>query len=80
MTKVAEFIKKEAKVEKLTNKEKLDLTVGDISLEKIKEFAKSREMPGKDENAKIRQIIGACVSYKVTIDGKDPRELKNYPN
>ena len=77
MTTVAELIKKECNLEKLSDKEKPDF-VGDISIEKIKEIAKNKEILGNSEEAKIRQIIGSCISYRITIDGKDPREFKNF--
>jgi ribosomal protein L11 len=79
MGTTAEFVKKIINLEKLAKKEKPEEIVGDIPLEKIKEIAKNKEIPGNSEDAKIRQIIGSCVSYKITIDGKDPREFKNYP-
>ncbi len=78
MGTIAALVKKAANLEKLAKKEKQEEIVGDISLEKIKEIAKNREIPGNSANAKIRQIIGSCISYKITIDGKDPREFKNY--
>ena len=79
METIAELVKKNMNLEKLSKKEKQEEIVGDISLEKIKEIAKNRQIPGNSEDAKIRQIIGSCISYKITIDGKDPREFKNYP-
>jgi len=78
MPTVAEIIKKELGIEKLANKDKKDEWVGNISLEKIKEIARNKELSGNTEEAKIRQIIGSCISYKITIDGKDPREFKNF--
>lgn len=78
MPTVAEIIKKELGIEKLANKDKKDEWVGNISLEKIKEIARNKELPGNTEEAKIRQIIGSCISYKITINGKDPREFKNF--
>jgi large subunit ribosomal protein L11 len=78
MPSVAEIIKKEIGVEKLSNKDKKDEWVGDISMEKIKEIAKNKDILGNTEEAKIRQIIGSCISYRITIDGKDPREFKDF--
>lgn len=79
METIAELVKKNMNLEKLSKKEKQEEIVGDISFEKIKDIAKNRQLPGNSEDAKIRQIIGSCISYKITIDGKDPREFKNYP-
>jgi len=78
MATISEIIKKELNLEKLADKEKKDKWVGDISLEKIKEIAKKVDIPGNTEKAKIRQIIGSCISYRITINGKDPREFKNF--
>ena len=80
MVTVAELVKKAANLEKLGKKDKPNEIVGDISFEKIKEIAKNKEIPGNSEEAKIRQIIGSCISYKITIDRKDPREFRNYPD
>lgn len=80
MTTVAEQIRKETGLKKLSDKEKKEEWVGDISMEKIKEIAKNKELSGNTEEAKIRQVIGSCISYKITIDSKDPREFKNYPD
>ncbi|MCK4429176.1 MAG: hypothetical protein KAU95_02280 [Candidatus Aenigmarchaeota archaeon] len=73
---IAELVKKGANLGKLAKKDKPAEIVGDISLEKLKEMAKSVDIPGNNDEAKLSQIIGSCVSYKITIDGKDPREFK----
>ncbi len=78
MGTIAELVKKAANLGKLAKKDKPDEIVGDISLEKLKEMAKSVDIPGNTEEAKLKQIIGSCISYKITIDGKDPREFRNF--
>ncbi|MBN2094716.1 MAG: hypothetical protein JW727_01590 [Candidatus Aenigmarchaeota archaeon] len=78
MATVSELVKKEAKLQKLASKETPQNIMGNIPFEKIKEIAKNREMPGNTLEAKIRQIVGTCMSYRITIDGKDPREFKHY--
>lgn len=80
MATISELIKKAGNFTKLSSKDKKEEIMGDLSMEKIKEMAKTLEIPGNNEEAKIRQIIGSCVSYRITIDGKDPRELTKYPN
>lgn len=80
MGKVTDLFKKATGKEKLSNKEKPDEFVGDISMDKVKEMAKSMDLPGNSEEAKIRQVIGSCISFRIKVDGKDPREYKNYPN
>lgn len=79
MGKVTDQVKKATSLEKLSNKEKPAEFIGDISLEKVKEMAKNLDIPGNNEEAKIRQIIGSCISFRITINGKDPREFRNYP-
>ncbi|RLJ00575.1 MAG: hypothetical protein DRP06_01845 [Candidatus Aenigmatarchaeota archaeon] len=80
MATISELIKKAGNFAKLSSKDKKEEVMGDISMEKIKEMAKNREIPGNTVEARIRQIIGSCVSYRITIDGKDPRELTQYPD
>ncbi len=74
---VSELIKKVTKLSKLSDKEDKSKIVGDVSMENIKKIAelKKDELLGKDEKTRIKQIIGAITSYRITIDGKDPREV-----
>jgi len=74
---VSELIKKVTKLSKLSDKEDKSKIVGDVSMENIKKIAelKKDELLGKDEKTRIKQIIGAIASYRITIDGKDPREV-----
>ena len=78
MAKVAELVKKEANVKALSNKEKPAEFVGTISFEAVKKIAKSVKMAGNSENARIRQVVGSCVSYRIMIDGKNPKLLAHY--
>jgi len=78
MAKVAELVKKEANVKALSNKEKPADFVGNISFEAVKKIAKTVKMAGNTEEAKIRQVVGSCVSYRITIDGKNPKEFRHF--
>jgi ribosomal protein L11 len=78
MAKVSELIKKEAKIDKLAKKEDPKLRVGNISFDKVKEIAKTKKIPGNTPEAKIRQVVGSCISYRITIDGKDPKEFRHF--
>ena len=50
---------------------------GDISLEKLIEMAKAKDdsMFG-DLKAKVKQILGTCLSSGVTVNGKSPRDIQ----
>ncbi len=52
-----------------------DEVVGNITLEKVKQIAKSKEgsLYGKSVGSRINQILGTCKSMGVTCDGEDPR-------
>ena len=74
---ISELVKKVTKLDKLSSKEDGSKIVGDISMEDIKRIAelKKDELLGRDEKTRIKQVIGAISSYKITIDGKDPKEV-----
>ena len=73
---VASLLKSELKTEKLAtvNEDKTRKMAGNIALERIVAIAKSRNMTGALP-AKVKQVLGTCLSCGVTVDGKDPREL-----
>ncbi len=52
--------------------------VGDISLEKVVEIAKTKlpEMNTADLTKAVLQVLGTCLSMGVKVDGKDPREVQ----
>ena len=75
---VASMIKREMNVKnlaKVTESGK-DLP-GSIPLAKVISIAKSKEdsMLGRDFRAKVKQVLGTCLSGGVLVDGKDPREV-----
>jgi large subunit ribosomal protein L11 len=49
--------------------------VGNITLDKVKQIAKSKEgsLYGKGMGNRINQILGTCKSMGITCDGEDPR-------
>lgn len=70
------LIKKELGLEKGglgENKE----PAGDITLEKVVEIAgmKKDALMGKDLKARAKEVIGACKSLGVNIEGRDPKEM-----
>ena len=72
---VSALIKKEMKVQKLAWIKDGNKTLpGDIKLKSLVEIAKSKEIPG-DMQARVKQILGTCLSGGVTIDGKSPKEV-----
>lgn len=52
--------------------------VGDLSLDQAMKIAKMKEenLLGKDLKHKAKEIVGACVSMGITVEGKDPREIQ----
>ena len=51
--------------------------VADIPFEKVLKVTKMKadELMGKDIKAKIKQVLGTCLSLHFKVDGKDPREV-----
>jgi large subunit ribosomal protein L11 len=75
------LLKKEAGIEvaKITkeDKEKGKKWVGNISFEKVLKVAKikEKELEGKNLKAKVKQLLGTCLSLHLLVDNKDPREV-----
>jgi len=73
---VTAMIKKEMKVQKLASvKEGKKELPGDISLESVKKIADSKESISGNKKARVKQVLGTCLSGGVTVDGKSPKEL-----
>ena len=72
----AELIKKEAGIEKGSGAAGSEVA-GNIALDKIIEIAKSTfgKSEAKSVKARVKEVLGTCVSMGVTVDGKDPREI-----
>jgi large subunit ribosomal protein L11 len=75
------LLKKEAGIDvaKITkeDKEKGKKWVGNISFEKVLKVAKlkEKELEGKDFKAKVKQVLGTCLSLHLLVDNKDPRDV-----
>lgn len=52
--------------------------VGNLTIEQTKKIAKmkSDSLLGVNVKAKVKEVIGSCVSLGVTVEGKDPREIQ----
>jgi large subunit ribosomal protein L11 len=52
--------------------------VGNLTAEKILKISdmKQTSMLGKTKKDRFMEIVGTCVSMGVTVDGKDPRDLR----
>ena len=75
------LLKKEAGIDvaKITkeDKEKGKKWVGNISFEKVLKVTKlkEKELEGKDLKAKVKQVLGTCLSLHLLVDNKDPRDV-----
>ncbi len=75
---VTSLLKKELKTEKLAtvNEDKTRKLAGNLSLVVIRKIAKGKEdVLSGDFTAKVKQVLGTCVSCGVTVDGRDPRDV-----
>ena len=78
---VGELVKKELKVEKLKiseeDKAKGITSVGDLKFEQVVKIAKIKrhEIFAKDFKKVVKQIVSACLSMPITIEGKNPKEI-----
>ncbi|MEM7826844.1 MAG: 50S ribosomal protein L11 [Candidatus Aenigmatarchaeota archaeon] len=76
---VSQLIKKELGVERLAGLGKDESgrsaeKVGNLSLEQVIKIAKNKKMLG-DLKARVKQVLGTCLSCGVTVENKDPREI-----
>ncbi len=75
------LIKKEAGIEKGAGNPKLD-KVADLAIEQIIKVSKMKEddLLGKDNFARVREVIGTCDSMGVLVEGKQARVVINEIN
>ena len=78
----SQLIKKELGVEKLAGlgsgePGKRPEPVGSLTMEQVVKIAKikSRDLAG-DFKAKVKQVLGTCLSCGVLVENRDPRELQ----
>ena len=52
--------------------------VGNLSAEKILKISEMKQtsLLGKTKKQRFVEIVGTCVSMGVTVDGKDPRDIR----
>lgn len=52
--------------------------IGDLTIEQAVQVAKQKEtsLLGKTLKARVKEIVGTCVSMGVTVEGLDPREAQ----
>lgn len=74
---VSALIKKKLGLEKLATVDDSGKRVlaGDLKINDIIEIAKSKVNISGDLKAKVKQVLGTCVSVGVTVNGKDPRNV-----
>jgi large subunit ribosomal protein L11 len=51
--------------------------IGNLSVAQVVKIAnmKADAMLGKDQKARVLEVVGTCVSMGVTVDGKGPKEI-----
>lgn len=74
---VTAMLKKELKTEKLATvgDDKIRKSPGSITFDAVARIAKNKGSIYGDEKAKIKQVLGTCVSCGIMVDEKDPREI-----
>lgn len=50
--------------------------IGNLSMEEAMKIALMKKLLGADLKAKVKEVIGSCLSIGVTVEGKDPREAQ----
>jgi len=55
---------------------------GDLTIDQAKKIAemKAGNTLGNDLSAKVKEILGTCVSMGITVDGKEPQEVQRLIN
>lgn len=74
-----ELLKKELGVEKGRKGGPDDpKTIGDLKFEQVVKVAKMKAGSSLVKNVKqgAKEVLGSCVSLGITVDGKDPREIR----
>ncbi len=74
---VTSMIKKEMKLETLgkVNEDKTRKLAGSIPLETVIKIAKSKDSIRGDTVAKVKQVLGTCLSSGVLVDDKNPKDV-----
>lgn len=71
------LIKKELKLEKGSSDPRRQ-KVGDLKMEQVIKIARIKRGNSLSYNLKgvVLEVLGACVSMGITVEGKDPREIQ----
>lgn len=74
---VTSMIKKELKIEVLgkVNEDKTRKLAGSISMEAVIRIAKSKDAVRGSTVAKVKQVLGTCLSSGVLVDDKSPKDI-----
>lgn len=74
---VTSMIKKELKVETLgkVNEDKTRKLAGSISLDAVVRIAKSKDSIRGNATAKVKQVLGTCLSSGVLVDNKNAKDV-----
>lgn len=74
---VAALIIRELRVEKGSSKPSVE-KVGDLSMAQVVKIAKIKRpsLLSKTLKAAVKEVLGACLSMGVTVDGKDPKQVQ----
>ncbi|MEW6070121.1 MAG: 50S ribosomal protein L11 [Candidatus Thermoplasmatota archaeon] len=70
------LILKELGIEKGSGKHK-EVKAGNIGLEQLKKIAelKKEDLQGSSLEARVKEVIGTCISLGVTVEGKEGKEI-----
>ncbi|MFH1306857.1 MAG: 50S ribosomal protein L11 [Candidatus Micrarchaeota archaeon] len=72
-----EMIKKELGIEKgRKGGEGEDAPVGNLEFKQVIKVAKATSSLAKEIKSQVSEVLGTCVSLGVTVDNKDPREIR----
>jgi large subunit ribosomal protein L11 len=74
---VSALIKKELSLESGSSKAKEEL-VGDLAIDQAIRIARAKgeKLHARTPQKAVKEILGACVSMGVTVEGKDPRDVQ----
>jgi len=73
----SDLVKKELKIEKGSSSARTEV-VGNLSIEQAKKIArmKNRTLLGSDLKAKVKEVLGVCVSMGVTVENMEAKKAQ----
>lgn len=73
---VSQLVIQKAKIEKGSGRPK-DTFVGNITIKQCIEIQdmKGKDMLGGTRKARVKEVVGTCVSMGVNVEGRNPREV-----